>query len=261
MPPPPPPSGGRPRRALVIVDVQNDFCEGGSLAVPGGAAVVGAVNELRAAGGWAVVALTQDWHDADHASFASSHPGAAPFTTVDLPGGLGRQVLWPAHCVAGTHGAAFHPALARDPRDLVVRKGTVRDVDSYSGFGDARGHALERTGLEDALRAARVTHLWLAGLALDFCVAHTARDAARLGFSVNVVTPACAGIDAAAVVGECASLAAAGVRFVDSLQQALAELRRSQQEGEGEQEKDGDSWRQGAAAGSDDRGRSPQRAT
>lgn len=237
-PPQPPANDGdggrprrRPRRALVIVDVQNDFCEGGALAVPGAAAVVSAINELRAAAAWDVVALTQDWHVADHASFASSHPGAAPFSTVDLPG-TGRQVLWPAHCVQGSAGADFHPALVRGARDVVVRKGTVRAVDSYSGFGDAAGHALERTALEDSLRAAGVGAVWLGGLALDYCVAYTARDAARLGFAVTVVTPASAGIDAATVAAERASLAAAaGVRFVDSMDEARDALRR-EEEGE-----------------------------
>jgi nicotinamidase/pyrazinamidase len=152
-------------RALIVVDVQNDFVEGGALAVPDGSAVVPAINQLLALGprAWGRVVLTQDWHPAEHASFAANHPGATPFTLVDLPG-VGPQMMWPAHCVQGSPGAAFHAGLRLPADALVVRKGTHTAVDSYSGFGDGTpGHALEKTELEEALRARGITHVVVCG--------------------------------------------------------------------------------------------------
>jgi nicotinamidase/pyrazinamidase len=199
--------------ALVLVDVQADFCAGGALAVPDGDAVVAVANALRCAQPWSAVALTQDWHPPRHSSFASTH-GAAPFSAQALPGaptGAPPQVLWPDHCVQGGAGAAFHAQLARAAGDVVVRKGTVHAVDSYSGFGDAQGGAVERTPLEAALRARGVADVLVAGLALDFCVAATCIDAARAGFGVACAVDAARAISAAGAAAAAARMRAAGV--------------------------------------------------
>ena len=175
-------------QALIVVDVQNDFCPGGALAVPGGDEVVAPINAMMAQ--FDAVILTQDWHPAGHSSFASAHPGKAPFETVEMP--YGTQVLWPDHCVQGTGGADFHKDLRTDG-DLIVRKGFRPAIDSYSGFfeNDRTTH----TGLEGYLRTRGISRLTLAGLATDFCVAFTALDAARLGFEVTVDLKACRAID------------------------------------------------------------------
>jgi nicotinamidase/pyrazinamidase len=174
---------------LVIVDVQNDFCAGGALAVPGGEAIVPQVNALAA--DFAHVVLTQDWHPPGHGSFASSHPGAAPYDVIDMP--YGRQTLWPDHCVRGTAGAAFHPALETTRAELVIRKGFRREVDSYSAFFE--NDRTTATGLAGYLRERGFGRIFLAGLALDYCVAWSAEDAVRLGFQVVVVAAACRAID------------------------------------------------------------------
>jgi len=178
-----------PDHALIVIDVQNDFCPGGALAVAEGDAVVAPINALL--GDFAVRVVTQDWHPADHASFADNHPGAAPFSVTEMP--YGPQVLWPRHCVQGTAGADFHPRLRTDPADLVIRKGFRASIDSYSAFfeNDRR----TPTGLEGYLRSRGVTTLTMAGLATDFCVAYSALDAARLGFGVTVRLDACRAID------------------------------------------------------------------
>ncbi|NVK16365.1 MAG: bifunctional nicotinamidase/pyrazinamidase [Rhodobacteraceae bacterium] len=174
--------------ALIVVDVQNDFCPGGALAVPGGDEVVAPINAMM--GRFDAVILTQDWHPAGHSSFASSHPGKAPFETTEMP--YGPQVLWPDHCVQGTEGAAFRKGLRTDG-DLIIRKGFRPAIDSYSGFFE--NDQITPTGLEGYLRSRGMTHLTLAGLATDFCVAFTALDAARLGFGVTVQLSACCAID------------------------------------------------------------------
>lgn len=176
-------------RALIVIDVQNDFCPGGALAVADGDAIIPRINALLAE--FPVKVLTQDWHPADHASFAANHPGAAPFSLTGMP--YGPQVLWPTHCVQGTEGAAFHPRLATDPADLVIRKGFRAAIDSYSAFFE--NDRTTATGLDGYLRSRGATHLTLAGLATDFCVAYSAIDAARLGFSVTVLEGACRAID------------------------------------------------------------------
>jgi nicotinamidase/pyrazinamidase len=204
------------KKALIIIDVQNDFCAGGSLAVPDGDAVIPVINRLRATAAWDAVVLTQDWHPADHASFASNNAGAAVFSTVTLPEPMGAQVMWPDHCVQGTLGAEFHPHLARAAGDIVVRKGTVAHVDSYSGFGDGAGHRYERTELEAALKAAGITDVFVTGLALDYCVAFTAKDAAKAGFNAFVVLDACRGIAPDSIARETAAMAALGVHLVPS---------------------------------------------
>lgn len=175
--------------ALIVIDLQNDFCPGGALAVAGGDAIVARVNALLAE--YPVRVLTQDWHPADHASFADNHPGAAPFSVAEMP--YGEQVLWPRHCVIGTRGADFVPGLATDRADLVIRKGFRPAVDSYSAFLD--NDKATPTGLDGYLRARGVRRLTLAGLALDFCVAWSALDAARLGYDVTVLEGASRAID------------------------------------------------------------------
>ena len=175
--------------ALLVVDVQNDFCPGGALAVPEGDIIVPGINAAMAAA--PSVILTQDWHPAGHSSFASSHPGRAPFETTDMP--YGPQVLWPDHCVVGSHGAAFHRDLATDRADLVVRKGFHRTVDSYSAFFE--NDQTTPTGLDGYLRSRGIASLTIVGLATDFCVAYSARDAARLGYAVTVHVALCRAID------------------------------------------------------------------
>lgn len=175
--------------ALIVVDVQNDFCTGGALAVAGGEDVVPLVN--RVAGRFPVRVLTQDWHSPDHQSFAASHPGAEPFSTTEMP--YGTQVLWPVHCVQGTPGAAFHPDLDTDRADLVIRKGIHPQVDSYSAFFE--NDRTTPTGLAGYLRERGVEEVSLAGLATDFCVAYSALDAVEHGFRVTVLEDACRAID------------------------------------------------------------------
>jgi nicotinamidase/pyrazinamidase len=180
---------------LLVVDVQNDFVPGGSLAVPRGHEVVPLVNRLASL--FAHVVLTQDWHPADHLSFASSHPGRQPFETIALP--YGPQILWPDHCVQATPGADLHPGLAIPRAELIIRKGYVPAVDSYSAFREADGTA---TGLAGYLRERGLSRVFAVGLALDFCVAFSARDARAAGFPVYVVEDACRAIDTQGSLGE-----------------------------------------------------------
>ncbi len=176
-------------QALIVIDVQKDFCPGGALAVPGGDEVVPLVNAML--GDFPVRVFTQDWHPAGHSSFASQHPGKGPFEMIEMP--YGPQVLWPDHCVQGSDGAQFHGDLNTDPADLIVRKGFRGEVDSYSAFFE-NDHRTP-TGLEGYLRTRGVERLVLVGLATDFCVHYSAVDAARLGFDVSVCLPACRAID------------------------------------------------------------------
>jgi len=174
---------------LIVTDVQNDFCPGGALAIPEGDQVVPVVNQL--AERFAHVILTQDWHCAGHLSFASSHPGKKPYDTVEMP--YGRQILWPDHCIQGTPGADFHPALCIPRCELIVRKGYDRQIDSYSAFFE--NDRQTPTGLAGYLRDRGLTRQFLVGLATDFCVAYSALDARRLGFEVTVIEQGCRGID------------------------------------------------------------------
>lgn len=174
--------------ALIVIDVQNDFCPGGKLAVAGGDEVVAPINAMMAEFG--AVILTQDWHPADHLSFASNHD-AEPFTTTQMP--YGTQVLWPDHCVQGSDGAAFHPALNVTRADMIVRKGYNPGIDSYSAFFE--NDQSTKTGLAGYLRDRGITDLTFAGLALDFCVGWSALDAVKEGFSARVITSACRAID------------------------------------------------------------------
>ncbi len=178
-----------PTDLLLVVDVQNDFCPGGALAVPDGDAVVPAVAALMPL--FDHVVLTQDWHPPSHGSFASSHPGRRPFETIEAA--YGEQVLWPDHCVQGTPGAAFHPDLDTSQAELILRKGFRREIDSYSAFFE-NDHRT-RTGLSGFLRERGFRRLFLAGLATDFCVKWSALDARREGFGVVVLEDACRGID------------------------------------------------------------------
>ena len=166
--------------ALVVIDVQNDFCPGGALAVAGGDAIVPGINALMEE--FAAIVLTQDWHPAGHSSFASSHPRRAPYEVVEMP--YGPQVLWPDHCIQGTPGAAFHPDLNVTRADLVIRKGFHSQVDSYSAFFE-NDHRTP-TGLAGYLRERGIARMTLVGLATDFCVNYSAMDGARLGFAVTV---------------------------------------------------------------------------
>jgi len=194
--------------ALVVIDMQNDFCAGGALAVPGGADLVAPVNAAMAAAD--AVILTQDWHPADHSSFASQHPGRAPMETTEMP--YGPQILWPDHCVQGRHGAAFVAGLGTDRADLILRKGFRRAIDSYSAFFENDGAT--PTGLEGYLHSRGVDRLVLVGLALDFCVTYSALDAARLGFAVEVRTDLCRAIDLnGSAAAARAAMADAGVRL------------------------------------------------
>ncbi|APG83363.1 pyrazinamidase/nicotinamidase PncA [Sinorhizobium americanum CCGM7] len=175
--------------ALIVIDMQNDFCPGGALAVPGGDEIVPIVNRLIEAAPHVI--LTQDWHPAGHSSFASSHPGKAPFQTVTMP--YGEQTLWPDHCVQGSSGADFHPGLRWTTAELVVRKGFRTGIDSYSAFFE--NDHLTPTGLAGYLRERGIAKVSLCGLATDFCVAYSALDAVAEGFSTSVVLAACRGID------------------------------------------------------------------
>ncbi len=174
---------------LVVIDLQYDFCPGGALAVPDGDAVVPIVNRL--AGAFDNVVVTQDWHPPGHRSFASSHPGAAPYDRIETA--YGAQVLWPDHCVQGTHGAALHDGLELAKAALTIRKGFRPEIDSYSAF--LENDRATPTGLAGYLRERGLTRLWLCGLALDFCVAWSALDARRHGFKATVVEDACRAID------------------------------------------------------------------
>jgi len=197
--------------ALLVIDVQNCFLPGGSLAVKDGEQVVPIIN--RIAKGFANVVMTQDWHTAGHVSFATSHAGKKPFETVDLS--YGKQVLWPDHCVQGTDGAALSKDLAIPQAGLVIRKGFHKDVDSYSAFTEADGKTT--TGLAAYLQARNVQKLFLAGLATDFCVAWSALDARKAGFETYVVEDACRGIDAGGSLAKAwTDMAAAGVRRIQS---------------------------------------------
>jgi nicotinamidase/pyrazinamidase len=175
--------------ALLVVDVQNDFCPGGALAVPGGDEVVPVINRLAAR--FAHVLLTQDWHPAGHRSFASSHPGRRPYETIDVD--YGPQILWPDHCVQGTPGAALRDDLRIPHAELVLRKGYHRGIDSYSAFyeNDRR----TQTGLSGYLRERGLRRLFVAGLAFDFCVRYSCEDAHRERFDVVVIEDACRSID------------------------------------------------------------------
>jgi len=200
-----------PSRALVIIDVQNDFLPGGALPVPRGDEVVAVAN--RASQHFDLVVATQDWHPADHVSFAGNHPGHSAGEVVQTAAGL-QQRLWPVHCVQGTRGAALAAGLDLSRIAYVVHKGTDSHVDSYSAFFDNGHH--HATGLDRYLRDAGVTEIFLLGLATDYCVAYSARDALELGFQVGVIVDGCRGIDASAIENVLTELRRRGARLVTS---------------------------------------------
>jgi nicotinamidase/pyrazinamidase len=195
--------------AILVIDVQNDFCPGGALAVAGGDEIIPEIN--RVLRDYPVRVFTQDWHPLGHSSFASTHPGSSAFSEIDMP--YGRQTLWPDHCLQGTDGAAFHEDLHSDPADMILRKGFRHEVDSYSAFFE--NDQTTPTGLEGYLRSRGVNRVMLAGLATDFCVAWSALDAARLGFEVQVKLSACRAIDVdGSLEAALGRLRAAGVALV-----------------------------------------------
>jgi len=197
---------------LLVIDVQNDFCSGGALAVADGDAVVPFINRLAERFGH--VALTQDWHPAGHSSFATSHPGSAPFQTINMP--YGQQTLWPDHCIQGTPGSAFHPQLQTQRAQLVVRKGFRSAIDSYSAFfeNDRR----TPTGLAGYLRDRGLKRVFLVGLATDFCVHYSAVDARRLGFDAVLIEAGCRAIDLAGSLDAAwDGMAQAGVQRVSDI--------------------------------------------
>jgi len=197
--------------ALLVIDVQNCFLPGGSLAVKEGDQVVPIINKL--AKGFANVVMTQDWHTVGHVSFASAHAGKKPFDTVDLP--YGKQVLWPDHCVQGTDGAALSKDLSIPQAELIIRKGFHKDTDSYSAFTEADGKTT--TGLAAYLKARKIQRVFVAGLATDFCVAWTALDARKAGFEAYVIEDACRGIDTQGSLAKAwADMAKAGVKRIQS---------------------------------------------
>ena len=197
---------------LLIIDVQNDFCRGGTLAVADGDAVVPVVNRLVER--FDHVVLTQDWHPPGHSSFATSHPGSAPFESVTMP--YGQQTLWPDHCVQGTSGAAFHPQLVTDRAELVIRKGFRTAIDSYSAFYE--NDRKTPTGLAGYLRERGLRRIFLAGLATDYCVYYSAVDARRLGFDTVLVEAGCRAIDLAGSLDAAwTAMAEAGVQRVSDL--------------------------------------------
>lgn len=194
------------RDLLLLIDIQNDFCPGGALAVTDGDAVVPMANHLSAQ--FSHVALTQDWHPAGHFSFASSHPGADPFSVITAE--HGPQTLWPDHCVQGSDGAAFHPDLNIDAAEIIIRKGCRPTLDSYSAFFENDGTT--PTGLAGYVRDRGFDHIVMAGLATDFCVAWSALDARRLGLTVSLILPACRAIDQdGSLAAAMADMANAGV--------------------------------------------------
>ena len=194
--------------ALIVIDVQVDFCPGGALAVTGGDDIVAPVNKLMTQ--FETVILTQDWHPVGHSSFASSHGQKAPMELIQMP--YGTQVLWPDHCIQGSAGAAFHPALQTDRADLVIRKGFRPQIDSYSAFFE--NDQTTPTGLDGYLKTRSISKLIMVGLATDFCVAYSAVDAAKLGYHVRVFQPACRAIDMdGSLVAACQTMHSAGVEL------------------------------------------------
>lgn len=196
-------------KALVVIDPQNDFCPGGALAVAEGDSIMQPINEMM--GAFDLVILTQDWHPQGHSSFASSHDGAAPFSLTDMP--YGPQVLWPDHCIQGSDGAAFHPALDTVRADAVIRKGSNPAVDSYSAFFE--NDKATATGLAGLLRDRGCEDLTMVGLATDYCVAWSALDGVANGFRVEVRLPTCRAIDLDGSLDKAlADMRAAGVTLV-----------------------------------------------
>jgi nicotinamidase/pyrazinamidase len=199
------------RDVLLVIDVQNDFCDGGALAVPGGQDVVPVIHRIAPL--FNHVILTQDWHPPDHHSFASQHPGRAAMETIETANG--EQMLWPDHCVQGSTGAALHPHLLPDHVELILRKGCRQAVDSYSAFRE--NDRITRTGLTGYLRERGLGRIFLAGLAYDYCVRHSAIDSMQAGFETYVIEDACRAIDShGSVAATNHDFAQAGVQRIPS---------------------------------------------
>jgi nicotinamidase/pyrazinamidase len=198
-------------RALVIVDIQNDFCPGGALAVPDGDEIIAPVNKLLPQ--FDCVVQTQDWHPENHSSFASNHNNKSPYETIEME--YGEQVLWPDHCIQGTKGADFHPELNTTPSQVIIRKGFRKHIDSYSAFFENDHETV--TGLHGFLQERGVDELFIVGLATDFCVKWTALDARKLGYNVALVEDAVKGIDIEGSVEKAIEeMKESGVEFVNS---------------------------------------------
>jgi nicotinamidase/pyrazinamidase len=201
------------RDVLIVTDVQNDFCPGGALAVPVGDEVIAPIH--RAAPKFEHIIFTQDWHPPNHSSFAASHPGKKPFESIELA--YGAQTLWPPHCVQGSKGAEFHPALHLPQAELVLRKGFRVNVDSYSAFFE--NDRATPTGLASYLRERDFKRVFLAGLAYDYCVGYSALDARRLGLPAFVLRDACRAIDLDGSVAAIeAEFTEAGVAVIETAQ-------------------------------------------
>jgi nicotinamidase/pyrazinamidase len=200
-----------PNDVLLVIDVQNDFCPGGQLAVAGGDSIIEPIHQI--ASRFQHIVLTQDWHPADHASFASAHAGKQPYDTIEMP--YGPQTLWPDHCVQGTRGAQFHAALHLPRAELILRKGFRRQIDSYSAFFE--NDRTTPTGLAGYLRERSLQRIFLCGLAYDYCVGFSALDARRLGFEAVILHDACRAIDLNGSVQKIESeFAAANVALINS---------------------------------------------
>jgi nicotinamidase/pyrazinamidase len=203
---------GRVPRALIVVDVQNDFCPGGSLTVPNGDQVVPVFNQIRDSVHWDGILLTQDWHPANHVSFAVNH-NATEFSTITLPNGS-KQVMWPTHCVQGSKGAQFRSDLIVKNTDVIVQKGSNPNVDSYSGFFDNDGKS--QTELDAKLKEKNIKAVFIGGLALDVCVTYTCLDAKKLGYDTYLVLDASRGLGEAQNAAALDKLRAAGVQIIES---------------------------------------------
>lgn len=201
----------KPTDVLLVIDVQNDFCPGGALAVPGGDAVVGPIHSIAPL--FSHIVLTQDWHPSNHSSFARTHPGLQPFETIELA--YGMQTLWPPHCVQGTPGAEFHSDLKLTLAELILRKGFRPHIDSYSAFFE--NDRTTPTGLAGYMAERGLTRVFFAGLAYDFCVGYSALDARRIGLTAIVIRDACRAIELnGSVAGIESEFAAAGVEVIST---------------------------------------------
>ena len=199
------------KKALLMIDIQNDFCSGGALAVADGDSTATLSNALQDK--FDIRVLTQDWHPADHSSFADNHQGAEPFSMIEMP--YGPQVLWPTHCVMGSEGAAFHKDLVTDTADMVIRKGFRPNIDSYSAFYE--NDKSTETGLAGYLRERGATQVYLTGIATDFCVCYSAIDAVKQGFEATVIMDACRAIDIDGSLAQAMQdMTAVGVSFITS---------------------------------------------
>ena len=197
---------------LLVIDVQRDFCPGGALAIAQGDHIVKPLNQIM--GIFSNVVLTQDWHPKGHSSFSSSHPGSQPFEEMQMP--YGAQTLWPDHCIQNSQGAEFHPELNTDSAQTIIRKGFRHEIDSYSAFFENDGETV--TGLQGWLASKQIKHVYLAGLATDYCVAYSAIDAARLGFKTTVILSACRAIDLdGSLDRQLIKMRQAGVTLVENL--------------------------------------------